>query len=338
MKETIDFAKIEEDAVRAFEMSQNLPQSQSTEKKEYTAEESEKYIENIRLAYKDLEDEVAKQISKSDPNKVDQVERLGMGVARIASSQQKKQQNPHSPMTDMFTIEQEPSQSQVTSSYSSSNTSKLDLIDRYDRLGQRNDPFSVSSRSTSSKGQKSLELSMDEFWDTLESEATSRQQQKTMSSFSSSSSSRNQSVIDSVPDYESTRSSKSTSASRAPASGASVLSSSASDEAQKKFGSAKAISSSQFFGDDKTLGYEDKARLNQFAGASSLSSDQFFGREERTAGGSGSGSSSARDLIAGANLYDMKEGVREGVTRVAGRLSNMASDFMSQVQEKYGGY
>ena len=87
------------------------------------------------------------------------------------------------------------------------------------------------------------------------------------------------------------------------------------------------------------MGYEDKARLNMFAGASSLSSDQFFGREERGGNsGSGGASSSARDLIAGANLYDMKEGVKEGVTRVAGRLSNLASDFMSQVQEKYGGY
>ena len=87
------------------------------------------------------------------------------------------------------------------------------------------------------------------------------------------------------------------------------------------------------------MGFEDKARLNQFAGASSLSSDQFFGREERGGhAGAGGASSSARDMIANANLYDMKEGVKEGVTRVAGRLSNLASDFMNQVQEKYGGY
>lgn len=35
-------------------------------------------------------------------------------------------------------------------------------------------------------------------------------------------------------------------------------------------------------------------------------------------------------------MYDIREGVKDGVTKVAGKLSNMASDVMSSLQEKYG--
>ena len=339
MRESIDFGKIEQDAQKVFEMRQSISSPTEKREKEFTAEESEKYIENIRLAYKDLEDEVTKQI-KSDPQKAEQIERLGMGVGRNYSSSssssrsKSKDLNPHSAMTDMFTIEQaDPaSASQTEAAPFSSSSSKLDLIDRnYDRM-MRDFPTRSSAGSSSVKpaSKKSPVDSYDEFWDALES--VSSQQP----SFSNSSKSQ-KSVIDSVPENESSRN-KSRSQ-LAPA----LSSSSSTDEAQKKFGSAKAISSSQFFGEEKQMDYEDKARLNRFAGASSLSSDQFFGREEKGSRGGGGGSSSfsssaAGNLISGANLYDMKEGVKEGVTRVAGRLSNLASDLMSSVQEKYGGY
>lgn len=49
-----------------------------------------------------------------------------------------------------------------------------------------------------------------------------------------------------------------------------------SDEARKKFGSAKAISSDQYFG-DKSNDYEVRANLNRFQGSSSISSSDFFG-------------------------------------------------------------
>lgn len=49
-----------------------------------------------------------------------------------------------------------------------------------------------------------------------------------------------------------------------------------SDIAQKKFGSAKAISSEQFF-NDRTNDYEHQANLSRFQGSSSISSSEFFG-------------------------------------------------------------
>jgi ADP-ribosylation factor GTPase-activating protein 2/3 len=38
----------------------------------------------------------------------------------------------------------------------------------------------------------------------------------------------------------------------------------------------------------------------------------------------------------GPDLDEVKESVRQGVTKVAGRISSMASDVMSSIQDKYG--
>lgn len=48
------------------------------------------------------------------------------------------------------------------------------------------------------------------------------------------------------------------------------------DEAQKKFGSAKGISSDQFFGNESPS-YDGKANLSRFQGSNSISSSDYFG-------------------------------------------------------------
>lgn len=40
---------------------------------------------------------------------------------------------------------------------------------------------------------------------------------------------------------------------------------------------------------------------------------------------------------SGPDLDDVRESVRHGVHKVAGRLSSMATDMMSSLQDKYGG-
>ncbi|CAG9766990.1 unnamed protein product [Ceutorhynchus assimilis] len=101
-----------------------------------------------------------------------------------------------------------------------------------------------------------------------------------------------------------------------------------SDEAQRKFGNAKAISSAQYFGDN-SMDSETKATLNRFQGSNSISSAEFFGRNEERPG-AGSAHMPAYDL------EEVKESVRQGVTRVAGKLGSLANGLVTSIQDRYG--
>uniref|UniRef100_A0A0A9WLG0 ADP-ribosylation factor GTPase-activating protein 3 n=1 Tax=Lygus hesperus TaxID=30085 RepID=A0A0A9WLG0_LYGHE len=108
-----------------------------------------------------------------------------------------------------------------------------------------------------------------------------------------------------------------------------------STEAQKKFGGAKSISSDQFFSDSADSAWERNTNLSRFEGSTSISSADYFGRNE---GGNRPGNQNLLNNIQAPDLEDVKESVRQGVTRVAGRLSSIANGVMSSIQEKYGGY
>jgi len=113
----------------------------------------------------------------------------------------------------------------------------------------------------------------------------------------------------------------------------------AGDDAQKKFGNAKSISSDMYFG-NSTSGsdWETKSSTaNRFEGKSSISSADYFGTG--TAAGSNAaarGSAYSNMNIQAPDLEDIKEGVKQGITKVAGRLSSMASSVMTTIQDRYG--
>ncbi|KAG7187976.1 hypothetical protein KM043_013932 [Ampulex compressa] len=109
-------------------------------------------------------------------------------------------------------------------------------------------------------------------------------------------------------------------------------------EAQKKFGGAKAISSDQYFQDSTTDdSWERKSNLRRFEGSSSISSADYFGTGNSTTS-SGTSSLSMR-LGAGrpgfVDLEDVRESVRQGVNKVAGRLSSLANAAVSSIQDRY---
>lgn len=102
-----------------------------------------------------------------------------------------------------------------------------------------------------------------------------------------------------------------------------------SDEAQRKFGNAKAISSDMFSGGQAD---DSRANLSRFQGATAIGSADYFG--------GGNGGSSSRPAGGPGEPYydlqDLKDGMRQGVTKVAGKLSSMASAAYSSMQDRYG--
>jgi len=106
--------------------------------------------------------------------------------------------------------------------------------------------------------------------------------------------------------------------------------------AQQGFSKAKHISSDQFFGKEKEKDDADKqARLNRFDGARSISSASYFERDESEIGPSEDVNASdiARRLAltAKSDLSQVKEFVTDG----SRKLSNLASNFISEWNDRY---
>uniref|UniRef100_A0A0N4ZCP9 Arf-GAP domain-containing protein n=1 Tax=Parastrongyloides trichosuri TaxID=131310 RepID=A0A0N4ZCP9_PARTI len=95
----------------------------------------------------------------------------------------------------------------------------------------------------------------------------------------------------------------------------------ASDEALKKFGNAKSISSDAFFGKNE-MDTETRANLARFDGATSLGSADLFGN-----GQAYSNSYSYNSHVP--EMSDIKDSVRQGVSKVAGKLSSLSSTVSS---------
>jgi ADP-ribosylation factor GTPase-activating protein 2/3 len=83
------------------------------------------------------------------------------------------------------------------------------------------------------------------------------------------------------------------------------------------------------------LQWERKSNLQRFEGSSSISSSDYFNNGQQPArGGSSSsgGGGGYQPSMQSPDLDDMKESVRQGVTKVAGKLSNLANGVMNSFQ------
>ncbi|XP_055627043.1 ADP-ribosylation factor GTPase-activating protein 2 isoform X2 [Toxorhynchites rutilus septentrionalis] len=312
-----NFAEIEEKA----NLADKLKMTAATPAVEKVANEEEQAqaLANVRLAYQDLSIKQHKEEEKLkaiDPNKAKQVERLGMGFGSRAGVS-------HSAMTDMKTLNQETSSSKSGSFLTKAFDSNNDFFDDYatSMYGNSSSSAGNASKSSSSSLKDYSEATLMGF-ETIEPFDTKHNIQ-TM--FSPASSAKNTSISD-QPTYSRNAASK-------KPSGPGV-DYEQSDAAQKKFGTAKGISSDQFFGDESTS-FERSSNLAKFQGSSSISSADYFGNGSPT--GSASGRNRGPNLqYNGPDLDDVKESVRQSVTKVAGRLSSLANDVMSSIQDKYG--
>lgn len=71
--------------------------------------------------------------------------------------------------------------------------------------------------------------------------------------------------------------------------------------------------------------WDEKSNLSKFEGSSSISSAEYFGRNECNSSGSFT-------VPSGPDFDDVKESVKQGVTKVAGKLSSLANGVMSSLQ------
>ncbi|XP_006866912.1 PREDICTED: ADP-ribosylation factor GTPase-activating protein 3 isoform X2 [Chrysochloris asiatica] len=101
------------------------------------------------------------------------------------------------------------------------------------------------------------------------------------------------------------------------------------DEAQKKFGNVKAISSDMYFGRQAQADYETRARLERLSASSSISSADLFEDQRKQAAGNYNLSSV---LPTAPDMAQFKQGVRS----VAGKLSVFANGVMTSIQDRYG--
>ncbi|XP_056090438.1 ADP-ribosylation factor GTPase-activating protein 3 [Rhinichthys klamathensis goyatoka] len=104
-----------------------------------------------------------------------------------------------------------------------------------------------------------------------------------------------------------------------------------SDDAQRKFANAKAISSDMFFGKQDYSEYEVRARLENYSGSSAISSADLFDEQKKSTVSGGS-SRLSNMMPSVPDMMQLKSGVRS----VAGKLSGMASGVVSSIQDRYG--
>lgn len=248
---------------------------------------------STRLTYQDINSEQQKQYKKThsttqSPNKDHQSERLGMGMnSRTDVS--------HSALNDMQIIQQE---NVISTTNTLSSLGKLRVPD--DSLF---DDYSYGRGSFNMNRNTVKDYSKDET--TLFDNNIAKGSWNSVND--SPEKSRNRHSLFDKPKEKAVRD----------------LNVVSDNKAQKIFGTAKAISSEQFFNDERK-DFEVSANLTRFQGSSSISSADFFGSE------TGHSNNNSYDI------EDVKESVRQGVTKVAGKLGSMANGLMSSIQDRYG--
>ncbi|KAL8220775.1 UNVERIFIED_CONTAM: ADP-ribosylation factor GTPase-activating protein 3 [Gekko kuhli] len=97
------------------------------------------------------------------------------------------------------------------------------------------------------------------------------------------------------------------------------------NEAQKKFGNVKAISSDMYFGKQDHAEYEARARLERLSGSSAISSADLFEEQKKQPSGN---YTISNVLLSTPDLAQFKQGVKS----VAGKLSVLANGVMTSIQ------
>ncbi|XP_017116046.1 ADP-ribosylation factor GTPase-activating protein 2 isoform X3 [Drosophila elegans] len=317
-----NFADIEARANAANEMKTSVATAPLD--KPQTAEEELETVASMRLAYQELSIQKTREEAKlksMDPAKAKQMERLGMGFSLRGSDMA------HSALGDMETIQQSAAPKAKLSSLEGDN-----FFTDYSLYGNSSGGGGTGSsekRESSAGGSSKLDkFELDALgYETIEPIGGSHSNITSM--FAGSNDYDKPKASAPVKKSSGLTASSSSGHSKAGASNEPVI-------AQQKFGNSKGFGSDQYFASEQSAA-DVSASLNRFQGSRAISSSDYFG--DGTPGGSAGNrgySSSVNFSAPDLDVESVKESVRQGVHKVAGRLSNLANDVMTSWQDKYG--
>ncbi|KAM4748461.1 ADP-ribosylation factor GTPase-activating protein 3 isoform 2-T2 [Rhinophrynus dorsalis] len=253
----------------------------------------EPVVASLRLAYKELEIQKQKddeKLKNMPAKKKAEAERLGMGFGNRSGIS-------HSVLSEMQTIEQEsPKNAKPKKVYQEEE--QEDFFFSASRSRYQEDPPEPVSSSFFSWDERS-----DDYWkkDNTSSDTEVTLGSKTRS-YDERPATRRKHDVEPVP---------------------------TTDDAQKKFGNAKSISSDMYFGKQDNADYETRSRLERLSGNASISSADLFDDQKKE---SNANYTLSKVLPTAPDMTNFKQGVRS----VAGRLSVLANGVMTTIQDRYG--
>ncbi|CAH8464961.1 unnamed protein product [Dicrocoelium dendriticum] len=319
-KITTDFAAIESAAENADLQKQQQAALAETLAHQQVEQEAER-IASLRLAYKEITDERERKeiaLKAVDPKRAEQVERLGMSSAHLGT-----RDIAHSAFSNVQKIEQEGVNPSATGTLSYPpgtllSSPRLASGDRDVSTGS----FYSNSDDLFARKPQGNQGSWASDWTMLSAPRESEfSGSSAVSSLSPTHSARIAEYTAITSDWSrpapSTHRSREDRATRRDNTELSTTR----PEELKKFANATSISSDAFFGREEVDGPE----ISRFQGSSSISSDDYFGRSRPQPSSQYS-----------HELQQIKDGVRQGVTKVANRLSTLASGVVNSLQDRLG--
>lgn len=314
-KVNTDFKEIER-VMAEQEKNKELEKIQIAKDKEQEAKDVEKQMASMKLAYNKLDKQRVNEEAKlvNDPKKAEQLERLGMAVGSRSSGIS------HNALNDMQIIQQE-GESRSSRNFSSQNNQPSSAYGKgRDFFDEMDNQFGFSKSSSGAFGARDTEDEMFRGLSTISSKADWVIVDDKFKDDTLSTSDSYDLKSDKTSKYESSGNDrKYSSASSASNSGSST-------DASKRFANAKSISSQQYFGNDRSENETHQNQLSKFQNSSSISSDDYFGNGD---------SRRSNNNQMSPDMYVIKQDLKEGVTKVAGKLSNLASNVMSSLQDRY---
>ncbi|XP_042862771.1 ADP-ribosylation factor GTPase-activating protein 2-like isoform X6 [Penaeus japonicus] len=307
-----DFSAIEKEAARNDQLRQEAKAT------ELSKEEQQQSLQSLERAYEDMSiagKREEERMMRVDPKKAQQAERLGMGLgARSGAS--------HSMFGEMKTIEQETPVGAKSSRSNNNNFRDDDIEEDFETIIRfssgppkyHDSPFEDRNNFGFAGGKGS---GIDDLLGNKSSMTSSSSWENEFDKSKSSSGVSSSSSLGSM-----------SSSNKVSASANYKYTPVEDKKAQQKFGNAKAISSDMFF-QDRDPDAEMRSTLARYEGSSSISSADLFGGPQAPRQQYSGGSIQAPDLD------EVRESVRQGVTKVAGRLGNLANNMISSLQDRY---